>query len=382
MTAPKNGKHVGIFPDAQRVGTFEDKSPEWEEFRNGGIGGSDIAQILGISKWGTAFGVWKTKVFGKEEDAKKTISSSIHWGNVLEPVIFNEFKTRHLDEFNTRMVNATLQSKEYEFARANLDGALKCISDVTLLDGDGQPVKIKEGDRGILEIKTANAFGSSDWTDGVPQYYQTQADWYMLITGLDFVVFAVLIGGNDYREIAFRRDENRINFALDIVEDFWDNCVLPARDLKQCGAEIDEIKKYAPQAMTEDDRAEMIKLFKLDDLGHDVDLDDCENWKELRASVKGAEEIARQIEVLKADEKTIVTERKAREAELVSLENFIMQHTQGAGRVTFGSQLVYEMKKKSGRASFKSTKLKAKYPEIYAELADKGEDKIVPVFNF
>jgi predicted phage-related endonuclease len=35
---------------------------DWLEWRRGGIGGSDVAAILGVSPWRTEFDVWASKV--------------------------------------------------------------------------------------------------------------------------------------------------------------------------------------------------------------------------------------------------------------------------------------------------------------------------------
>ena len=57
---------------------------EWLKQRQAGIGGSDVAPILGISKWRTPLDVYndKTSDIFEEED-----NSSMIWGRRLEPVI-------------------------------------------------------------------------------------------------------------------------------------------------------------------------------------------------------------------------------------------------------------------------------------------------------
>ena len=35
---------------------------EWLEWRRGGLGGSDVAGVLGVSPWATPFSVWWSKV--------------------------------------------------------------------------------------------------------------------------------------------------------------------------------------------------------------------------------------------------------------------------------------------------------------------------------
>ncbi len=67
-------------------------TPEQKEARKAGIGGSDVAAILGLSPWKSAHMLYLEKR-GEWEEPEKD-SEVIHFGNVLEDVVANEYARR------------------------------------------------------------------------------------------------------------------------------------------------------------------------------------------------------------------------------------------------------------------------------------------------
>lgn len=183
-----------------------DGTDGWLKFRNRGVGGSDVAAIMGISKWRTPIEVWLEKT-GRGQQRDISDNPSVHWGTVLESVVADEFARLH-PEFEVIVVDGTLVSKARPWAHANLDRALRD----------------RDGNCGVLEIKTARY--DKDWKDGVPDYYLTQVTHYLSVTGWAFAYVAVLIGGSDYREYRIGRDEGDIRMVDAAVDDFWNNYVL------------------------------------------------------------------------------------------------------------------------------------------------------------
>lgn len=46
---------------------------EWLRYRKQGIGGSDVAAILGISKWNSAISLWLNKTNQTEDDTQENL---------------------------------------------------------------------------------------------------------------------------------------------------------------------------------------------------------------------------------------------------------------------------------------------------------------------
>lgn len=169
------------------VGDFEPGSPEWHKARAKGIGGSEIAAVLGLSPWESRFSLWHRKV-GLAAPVVET--DEMKWGKLLESAIVGEFQRRHA-EFRVEHAGTWSHYQE-PWMVANPDGLLY---DAAAGDWDA-PV------RAIVEAK--NAYSADGWgepgTDEIPIYYRTQCLWYLDVFGLDVCHVAVLISGSDYRE--------------------------------------------------------------------------------------------------------------------------------------------------------------------------------------
>lgn len=175
---------------------------EWLELRSHGIGGSDVAAIMGLSPWRTPYQVWADKVLGIREDISGR--PAVEWGTILEPVVGDHYKHLHPDR-TVRRVNAVCRSHARPWAQASLD------------------YEVRDPDLGwgVLEIKTASLRSADAWADGVPLFYQTQVTHYLSVTGRPYSDVAVLIGGQDYREYRIERDEDDIAAVNAAVDAFW-----------------------------------------------------------------------------------------------------------------------------------------------------------------
>ncbi len=186
---------------------------EWLRYRKQGIGGSDVAAILGISKWNSAIQLWLDKTNQTNDLVEE--NEAMQWGTIMEPIIRNHFAK--VTGKKVVEIHAMLQHPEYPYMLADLDGIT--------VDDDGQPA--------ILEIKTASEFKRSEWDEGVPLYYQTQVQHYLCVTGIQKAYVAVLIGGNSFRVFEVNADRDVIAMLIEIEKDFWNkvmNMIRPEID--------------------------------------------------------------------------------------------------------------------------------------------------------
>jgi len=176
---------------------------EHHEIRSKGVGGSDIAPIMGLSPWKTSHELWLEKTGAVEPE--KLDTQFVHFGNVLEQIVADEFATRN--DFKVRKQNKTFTHKEYPQLLANIDRSV-------------------DGEKAILECKTSSAWKMGDWgeemTEDVPDYYRVQVEHYMNVKGYEIAYLAVLIGGNTFRTYFFERDPELSEMIQDAAIDFWD----------------------------------------------------------------------------------------------------------------------------------------------------------------
>ncbi|WP_374187492.1 YqaJ viral recombinase family protein [Priestia aryabhattai] len=180
---------------------------DWLEYRKLGVGGSDVGVIVGLNKYKSAFTLFLEKTNQLPTDDEQ--SEAAYWGNTLEDIVAQEFSKRTGLEVNER--HELLQHDTYDFMLANLDREVTCPNRGT----------------GILECKTSSEYLKDEWSeDKIPDSYYLQVQHYLAVTGYPFAYIAVLIGGNKFVHKEIERDEEVINYLIQLESDFWNNHIL------------------------------------------------------------------------------------------------------------------------------------------------------------
>ena len=98
---------------------IEAHSKEWHENRRTGIGGSDAAAVLGMSKWKTPYQVWREKVYGERQPD----NGQFERGRDLESFIREKYEK----ETGKKVVTPSfMRDPNYDFVVGNLDGTVDC----------------------------------------------------------------------------------------------------------------------------------------------------------------------------------------------------------------------------------------------------------------
>src|SRR5690606_22150337 len=90
----RGGGSVTRFADADYLGTFPAGSPEWLALRADGLGGSEIAAVLGLSPFESRFSLWHRK---RGEAAPQAETEERKSGKYFEPGIVEWFRDTHPD---------------------------------------------------------------------------------------------------------------------------------------------------------------------------------------------------------------------------------------------------------------------------------------------
>ena len=189
---------------------------EWLKYRTLGIGGSDVSVIAGVNKFRSIFQLWLEKT--GQVEVTESENDYIHFGNVLEPVVKKEFMKR--TGLTVRAKRAILQSEEYPFMLADLDGVI-----------------YENGEMVIFEAKTASAYKQEVWERDVPMEYILQVQHYMAVTGAKKAYIAALVGGNHFYYHTLYRDDDLIDWIISMEKEFWENCVLGMQEPVADGSE-------------------------------------------------------------------------------------------------------------------------------------------------
>lgn len=181
---------------------------EWLALRTTGLGGSDIAALIGLSKYTSPFELYLEKR-GELPDLPRSegLERAAQWGHLLEPLIAERFARLH----KVTVRRAGLIRHEGEPWRlANLDRQVAGCPDGPCL----------------LEIKNRSAWKASEWGEsgdpkGVPDAEALQTHWYMGVTGYRHAHVGVLINGNDDRYYRVEYDRDIDGDVTAMARSFW-----------------------------------------------------------------------------------------------------------------------------------------------------------------
>lgn len=192
---------------------------EWLEERRKGIGGSDVAAIMGLNPWKTPYRVYQEK---RKEVEDWQGNAATDWGKRMEPAI----RQWYSDQTGrpVRLPQKIMFSTNHPFMLANLDG----------FTDDGR----------IVEIKTARS--GKDWgepgTSEIPDYYILQVQHYMVVTGFEVADVAVSIGGGSPSLYEVDADEELQGYIIEACERFWKR--VQAGDPPEPVSYADAVQRY------------------------------------------------------------------------------------------------------------------------------------------
>lgn len=174
--------------------------------RRHGIGGSDVAAILGLSPFKSPLDVYLEKV-GEADSTEE--NERMYWGSRLESLVADEYSLRH--DRKVRRRHQAVVHKKYTWMRANVDRIVINL------------------DR-LLECKTTSERNADLWgepgTDQIPELYMAQVQHYIIVAQHAAIDVAVLIGGQEYRDYTVEADPEIRDMLLEEENRFWHEHVL------------------------------------------------------------------------------------------------------------------------------------------------------------
>ena len=250
------------------------------------IGSSDVAAILGVSPWKSAFLLYQEKIGAHAEEITPAKQKLFDRGNRWEPIVVEML----VDELRERGHEVKILAQRQRYRDAE-NGFIAAEIDVELLV-DGEEVN--------GEAKTVNPFAAKLWGDEetgeVPIYYQAQVMHGLMVKPRRRAIVAALTGFDDRPRIHWiDRDEEIITHIRAREIEFWER--VQARN--------------PPDPTTPED----IKWLYPKDAGTICEADDslfelCQKLKDLKANVEFFEEkatdVASQIKARMAEAATLI----------------------------------------------------------------------------
>lgn len=174
------------------------------------LGSSDVAAILGLSKWKTPLDVYFEKL-GQAQPPGPEKERIFRRGKRLEPVVLDMLAEELDYEITAR--GARYRDPGYPWMAAEIDAETEI-----------------DGERVNIEVKTVHPFAAGEWgemeTDEIPIHYAAQAMYGLMVTGRQRCIFAALFGADNLVTYDLRRDEETIDGIRAKAIAFWTDHVL------------------------------------------------------------------------------------------------------------------------------------------------------------
>lgn len=279
---------------------------QWLALRRGGLGGSDVAAVLGLSPYRTALDVYLEKTGEKQP---VTDNPRMQAGRLLEDTVANWWALQHN-------------------ARIRRDHKIRIHPRHHCLFGNIDRLIVSGNDKrgpGVLEVKTTSGYVYKQWQEsGLPPDTHCQIMHYLNVTGHRWGRVAILVDGYDLHDIAVGYDSAFIRQMTEKLLDFWHNNVckhqppqpVNENDLKQLWPKADADK------IIQADAATLQTIDKLVDVtARLADLSDAK--KELELQIKL---LLKDATVLAAGNTTLATWKQNRDSAKFDIHKFRTEH--------------------------------------------------------
>lgn len=191
------------------VDTADLPREDWLNYRRRGIGGSDVAAILGISPFRTARDIYYDKIGVAAVEPDESNWVQLEVGHLLEDLVAKIFQKK--TGYRVFQIKKMFHHPQYPFMLADVDYF----------------AELPDGTIALLEIKTTNYNAKDNWfLDGrktVPVYYEMQGRHYMAVTDIDRVFFCCLYGNTEDEVIIceVKRDMDYETEMIFLEQEFW-----------------------------------------------------------------------------------------------------------------------------------------------------------------
>lgn len=207
---------------------------EWLTKRRGGLGSSDIPDVMGVG-YKTARHVFYNKR-GDLPDEDDPGEAAL-WGGLDEETTAREWARRNRSVIRRIGLVARVDAP---WMMCTLD---RRVTECPLPENRAAGVR----ERCALEVKHRAAFVAGRWRREVPDDVLAQVLWQIAVTDYEHIHVACRIGGNDYRQYVVRRAGN---------EQLIDDIVAVARALND-----DILAGRVPPATGEEDPGVLVELY-------------------------------------------------------------------------------------------------------------------------
>lgn len=194
------------------------------------LGGTDMAALAGVSRWGTAVTVFSEKRPDLIPPPARTTSPMMALGHLLEPVVaglISEAQGLRLTQAPLRRspwvpdyLTRAIQCRYHPWEGANIDRWAPGL----IIECKWGEARGRWGDGAVATTPWADLVPAQPPT--VPEDYYVQVQHYLHVTGRLDAVIGVLLGYADFRLFRIAADPDLQGAIVDVGTQFWHDHVL------------------------------------------------------------------------------------------------------------------------------------------------------------
>lgn len=192
---------------------------DWHAQRRSVLGASEVAAVLGLSRWATPLDIYLSKVMGVQRGG----STATQLGHLLQPVI----GAKAAEHLGVRLTETEV------FSTHAIEPWMGATVDYLAETPGGDPV--------IIECKATRDYA---W-QAIPEYYQTQLAWQCFVHGIRHSRLAVLHASTQFEvyEFDFNRDADWFPDVLAACRQWWHEHVVAGVKPENLAADSELLKQ-------------------------------------------------------------------------------------------------------------------------------------------
>jgi putative phage-type endonuclease len=226
----------------------DEQYQEWLNFRERGLGASEIGTLMGVNSWKSPAELYYQKIGAIPQKVQENMP--MFMGTILEQTVSDIFeywdkneltmienyrkglKIRNLYEPTGYVVNPNFPHLFFSPDRLIIN------KDIRIRNGSINLENVEA----IAEIKTISGWSTKQWEGGVPPSYYLQLQTYMMGLGVEKGYLVVLEDGRNFKVHEYDADEEIMSSIISVTEEFWKRVLLG----REAFANGEDYEQFAP----------------------------------------------------------------------------------------------------------------------------------------
>lgn len=229
--------------DLIQVPTLQMTDDQWYDYRQNGIGASEVATVLGLNPYKSSIELFYEKIGQKSISREE--NAAMFWGTELESVIAEKWQYWDPASPDQETMIKNFRSKNIvrKCERVNRYIANPAMPHL-FVSLDRRIHKQEQRGEGALEVKTISGWSSDQWEAGIPPAHIVQLQAQLMICDFNYGELAILKDGRTMEVFPFEKNETIQKTIIDKTRVFWDLVIEAKGYITQMSEEVEGMNDH------------------------------------------------------------------------------------------------------------------------------------------